>query len=804
MANQIPIVASLNINGLNNNMKQLQLIDFMKYNKINILLIQEHNIRNTDTISPELSDFCEVILNPAIALKGGTAILIDRRLAFNINHIEKSADSRVISLKLNIYNKMIHLINIYAHSNNVRKREELFNNDLIYYLRNSLDNTILGGDWNCVLSQRDTESVNTNISKALLNLKDSLKLKDIWFIENNMITYTYIRDNYGSRLDRVYVKDTFVNYINNIKVIHTSLSDHSCIKFNLNIPNIPKPGKYFWKLNVSLLSIPEIDDKFKEKWIYLTSFIVRYNSVNEWWESYAKKQIKFFFIEMGKIENRKKYDTLHYFEYCLNKLYNKLNIEGQIDYKRVKDLKYRINHIKNEILEGVKIRSRMEEQLKGEQVSSYLIKKQSDVKARQFMTKIKAESNIMENLREGTVLTNKDSINLYVREYYQLLYKKEAVDGNEQEFFLNLVQNILTEEDISELNKDITENEIYNAIKNMNINKSPGIDGLPIEFYLHYWYLIKKEICQIIKNNINGLLLGESQRKAIITLIPKEGDLSILKTWRPISLLCCDVKIISKILAIRLQPLMEKIISPNQYCIKDRSINECTSKMRDVMYYCEKENLTGAAINLDFEKAFDRVEWSMLVKIMNKMGFPVFIINWLKVLFSNIESVCMINGTLSVPFKIERGVRQGCPLSMLLFVIFQEPLFKAFQISNIILPPLTIEKQKCLGYADDTTIFIRSVRSVQAIFALLKKFEKATNSKINIDKTKIYGFGDWHGKMDWPVTGMKVEQNHFKTLGIIFSCNYDKALEDTWKQVTTKIRRRIPLIKTRNLTIYQK
>ena len=75
---------------------------------------------------------------------------------------------------------------------------------------------------------------------------------------------------------------------------------------------------------------------------------------------------------------------------------------------------------------------------------------------------------------------------------------------------------------------------------------------------------------------------------------------------------------------------------------------------------------------------------------------------------------------------------------------------------------------------------------------------------MNIDKTKIYGFGDWHGKMDWPVIGMKVEPNHFKTLGIIFSCNYDKALEDTWKQVITKIRRRIPLIKTRNLTIYQK
>ena len=94
--------------------------------------------------------------------------------------------------------------------------------------------------------------------------------------------------------------------------------------------------------------------------------------------------------------------------------------------------KVRINNIKNEILEGVKIRSRIEEQLKGEQVSSFLIKKQSNIKARQFMTKIETEPNIMNNLAGGTILTNKDSIELYVKNYYQKLYKNEPFDNNEQ------------------------------------------------------------------------------------------------------------------------------------------------------------------------------------------------------------------------------------------------------------------------------------------------------------------------------------------------------------------------------------
>ena len=157
------------------------------------------------------------------------------------------------------------------------------------------------------------------------------------------------------------------------------------------------------------------------------------------------------------------------------------------------------------------------------------------------MSNIKAEPNIIDNLAEGTILKNKDNIELYVRRYYQLLYKKEPFEIKEQEFFLNFIQNVLTDDDIIELNKDVTESEIYNAIKNMNSNKSPGIDGLPTEFYLCYWNLIKVEVCQIIKKNINGLLLGDNQRKAVITLIPKNGDLSFLKTWRHISLLCCDV-----------------------------------------------------------------------------------------------------------------------------------------------------------------------------------------------------------------------------------------------------------------------
>ena len=137
------VICSLNINGLIS--KQDQIINFMRYNKIDILLIQEHNIRDITTLSNNLNEFCHVSLNPAICSRGGTAILIDRKLPFSILSVEKSADSRILSMKLKIYDQFFHLVNVYAHSGNKKalEREELFSNELIYYLRNRSEDSLV-------------------------------------------------------------------------------------------------------------------------------------------------------------------------------------------------------------------------------------------------------------------------------------------------------------------------------------------------------------------------------------------------------------------------------------------------------------------------------------------------------------------------------------------------------------------------------------------------------------------------------------------------------------------------------------
>ena len=139
-------------------------------------------------------------------------------------------------------------------------------------------------------------------------------------------------------------------------------------------------------------------------------------------------------------------------------------------------------------------------------------------------------------------------------------------------------------------------------------------------------------------------------------------------------------------------------------------------------------------VNLDWEKAFDRVDWEFLKKIMTKLGFPKLIINWLMILYTNITSSCIINGNITKEFNIERGVRQGCPLSMLVYVLFQEPLYLAIQQNRKILAIETPDKEsKTMGYADDTTICIRDDESLVETFKVINGFVRASNSKININ-----------------------------------------------------------------------
>ena len=130
-----------------------------------------------------------------------------------------------------------------------------------------------------------------------------------------------------------------------------------------------------------------------------------------------------------------------------------------------------------------------------------------------------------------------------------------------------------------------------------------------------------------------------------------------------------EYKIVKKALALRLEKVLPTIISPNQTgYVKKRNIGASIRIVTDMMSFTKKENIPGLAVFLDFEKAFDSIEWCYLQKCLEAFNFGPQLRQWITVLYNNIPSCVLNNGFATKHFNLSRGVRQGCPLSGILFV----------------------------------------------------------------------------------------------------------------------------------------
>ena len=250
----------------------------------------------------------------------------------------------------------------------------------------------------------------------------------------------------------------------------------------------------------------------------------------------------------------------------------------------------------------------------------------------------------------------------------------------------------------------------------MSNNKSPGNDGVTKEFYKTFWEDLKKFMCASITKAFHRGELSHSQKQATIKLIEKKDrDKKLIKNWRPISLLNIDTKLISKVLAGRLKNVLPSLITSHQTAyVNGRFISEGGRLISDVLEICDKLQIKSFLMTVDIEKAFDSINHCFLIKVLEKYGFEKDFIKWIKILLQNQESCIVNEGTTTNYFKLEKGSRQGDPISAYLFILVLEILFLFIKESKKI-NGLNIFDKTFLytAYANDTTFYLKDTKSLQ-------------------------------------------------------------------------------------------
>ena len=158
--------------------------------------------------------------------------------------------------------------------------------------------------------------------------------------------------------------------------------------------------------------------------------------------------------------------------------------------------------------------------------------------------------------------------------------------------------------------------------------------------------------------------------------------------------------------------------------------------------HTERSELPGMMIFIDFEKAFDSIEWCFLCKCLEAFNFGLEFMKWVKTFYKNVSSCVVNNGVSSPSLKLGRGVRQGDPLSPYLFVVAIEILAISIR-SNTSIKGITIgdNETKLLAYADDMTALLSDITSAKELLDSLNTFEKYSGLKMNMSKTKATWIG---------------------------------------------------------------
>ena len=614
----------------------------------------------------------------------------------------------------------------------------------------------MGGNVDKVLKKNDKEWIRLykQLGFREITWKNSPNIQDFW---------TWTDGHVFSRIDRVYIKNDFMNEIKYTEIIDLTrmISDHKMILTELDLgKRIERENfKTRWKLNEQVLENVEVINKINYFVEQIPSLKKKFKHL--WYDRFIHFISNFLKIKSRELSKIKKNEINNIFE-KIESLNKNREILKEIEFKEQlnilgKDLE---NYYEN-VRKGVQKRQRFAKFNFAKHPTKVLIEKinrnEDSSKIIKYRDKYGIVSKETKNILEGTT------------EYYKTLMGEDKEDKEKIKNYNFKIKSVKKESEEFYLNAPFTYSEVKEVIDNME-ESAPGENGMTIGFFQKFFHLFGNHFVEILNDIENPL--PETFNISILKLLPKnkneiKGDNDI----RPISLTNLEYRFNTKCITKRLVKLSNVIFKDFQTCsIRGRRIDDCINIIRDGILDSILSNKELYITSIDQRKAFDSLFHGYLFAMIDHMKFGYFITKNIKRLYSNSYAYVEVNKLISkIKILILRGIKQGCALSMFLYTLCIEELLirinENLAIKGYPIKMCTIGEMqfKTTAYADDVASLNNELRSIELTFDEFKQWGVISGASINEDKTEILAINSRYKTF----RGNKFVDK-IKILGIIF------------------------------------
>nr|GEY87379.1 RNA-directed DNA polymerase, eukaryota [Tanacetum cinerariifolium] len=237
----------------------------------------------------------------------------------------------------------------------------------------------------------------------------------------------------------------------------------------------------------------------------------------------------------------------------------------------------------------------------------------------------------------------------------------------------------LSQVQAAHLERCVSRDEIRLAVWNCGENKSPGPDGYMFEFFRTYWNFVGPDFCEAVEYFFENGSFPKGCNSSFVALIPKVTDAKFVNNFRPISLIGCVYKVVTKVLANRLALVISDLVSDTQSAfVARRQILDGPFILNEILHWCKRKKKQAMFFKVDFAKAYDSVRWDYLLNVLEAFGFGQIWCKWVRGTFSSAKASVLVNGSPCVCVSFHRGLKQGDPLSPYLFILIMESLHMYF------------------------------------------------------------------------------------------------------------------------------